>query len=210
MSEYTIHQSGNSREWLRFIVEVLGFIVVVILACLAYQQFSVTRDQMKAAERAWVTLKAASIADSKSSAPDKPLETAPGETPLLSVELQNTGHSPAREATILAAADFIDQLPTGDSFPIAFLKIAAQQKLDTNSIGRSVLGPGASMSTTVPLGRPLTAQEVVELKSGRSIAIFGMIDYDDVFAQHHVTTFCYRTINGTHALAPCARWNYAD
>lgn len=163
----------------------------------AISQTEAAKIQMMASERAWVTVKSAKVEE---------LNLIVGLHPTVSVEIQNTGHSPALNSISISAAGITATLPPGDSFPMGFF---TSQK----PLAKYVIGPSASLTLPNQIGRGLTADEISMLKSGgteRTVFVFGYVKYDDIFKRQHTTTFCFRTYHGYQLLAPCDKWNSAN
>lgn len=148
---------------------------------------------LQISERAWVTAKLVTL--------QKPI--AVGDQPTVVAELQNSGHSPAMNVTLIHWAGITDRLPDTEELPL-------KTSLDEQSV--SVIGPGFPIISTVRLPQKLTNAGIRNLMHGTSrVYTFGKVEYTDIFNNKHTTIFCFKSHSVTDTtLALCSKWNTAN
>lgn len=115
---------------------------------------------------------------------------ADGKTPSVTIELKNSGQSPARHMTSRLDIALLENPPPVSKFTL--------KGIETNS--RSPVAPGGSYAVTVFLDRPISDQDIIVLKGGRwALYVWGQIDYIDAFDKPRWTTF--RAVFGKQQIA---------
>ena len=147
---------------------------------------------MKATERAWVTVFQGKL--------NTPVEL--GKMPIDVLELQNTGHSPAKHLSMSHDLFVWDKLPDG---PISSLTLHKDE-------GSSLLAPSVHMGLTASGPAIITEKMLMDLVSKtKRIYSVGLITYNDILGEPHHTEFCYfvRDVRLVE-FSPCSKWNDAD
>ena len=185
--DYWERQIGISK-WLNWITGIGGVIAIGALIIL-YGQFEVMKTSLRTTERAWVTVFQGKL-DNIISIGVRPSDT---------VEIQNSGHSPARNISIKHGLFIWKNLPDG---PITSVELAEDK-------GRPVLGPSVHMGMTSENPVRITEEKMASLKNGSErLFSIGVVLYTDAFEETHRTEFCFfvRDINKVE-MSPCIKWN---
>jgi hypothetical protein len=133
-----------------------------------------------------------------------PQDLKAGGKPRFGVVVSNSGKTPALNFQHVIHADFSKK---GATFHPTYTSYGEQTKPSI-----SVLQPGMRVVLfTSPTEGELTQANIDMLKSGAYvIKYYGRISYNDVFGNHHMTTFClYVTPDLTNA-SSCDSYNQAD
>ena len=96
--------------------------------------------------------------------------------------LVNGGHTPARQVKYKAKAAILP-IPLPDDFE--FL-------LPDKEIGGAMLGAGQNATISSMLGEYVPDADVEGIKYGihRSLYLYGIVSYEDIFGDKHITKFC--------------------
>ncbi|MGO9095299.1 MAG: hypothetical protein ACLQGV_08750 [Bryobacteraceae bacterium] len=144
-------------------------------------------------QRAWLTVRAVSM--------EAPLRI--GEKPRATVEVANSGKTPAVDATI--AGTVLSRRRLADALSGATTGHAPS---------RAVIGPDATLKVTLEASEAVTHKEQIDAVASGPWLLYatGRIVYRDIFHDEHVTEFCFqgggKTITPVGAYwASCARGN---
>ncbi len=203
-------------NWPNSIQAVSSAVVTVLTVVLAIyagaqvrqagRQVDAMRDQIMAAERAWVTVKAVVLSDSN---------WRVGLKPIVQIEFQNTGHSPALEVQVRPVGFITAGLGPAEQFPLTGFDKGADRTKFVN-LSRSVVGPSTSRFAMLNFDtndyvNGLTQPMVDSIADGKKrIYVVGVINYNDIFKRHHTTVFCFQTHQKLPSLGECPKWNTAD
>jgi hypothetical protein len=116
------------------------------------------------------------------------------------IELENSGHSDARNVQLRIAASVGATFPSGQ-MPLALAPIGSP----------GLLPAGATSTTSGPIpGSEQTTETVRSLVAGQtSLFVYGMVSYE-TFEERHETRFCVApSVTNSAAWAPCPEWNDA-
>jgi hypothetical protein len=179
------HRTDDKREadwpsWIQAISAVGIVIITFYYTYYAGQQVQETRkaialsdDSIKLDQRAWMGV---------AYVVGKP---EVGKPLIVKVVFKNTGKTPAKNVTIAATAEPIYQKKGRPDF--------AHEK-SIPRISRGLVAPQAEVFSILSDPKSGNINEAV-LKAIKAaevrICIHGVLDYDDIFTQHHWVTFCY-------------------
>jgi hypothetical protein len=115
------------------------------------------------------------------------------------VTIANTGHSPAMNLRISGVVEIRANYPNRDTF-----------RVYADPPEGNTLANGEEIFIAMPLKRPVTAADVTQVRGGLiHLIAHGRIEYDDVFADHHITEFCFvSSINSS--MDHCPQLNRAN
>lgn len=105
---------------------------------------------------------------------------------IISIKFKNSGDSPAKNAKIQTW----NQIDKSD-IPPRF-DVVGQRIKGMDSTG--IVAPGGHVISSIKVysGEPITKTVFDSINNGeRSVFVFGMLTYDDIFGQHHWITYCY-------------------
>lgn len=169
--------SSAYGAWAAVTVAVVGVFVSSL-------QFCATRQQIRTAARAWVTLSHAGGFSEGGNA--------------LNVSIKNTGQGPALDVT---APTRLSTLLASDAPPDAD---AVLDKIEKEVQIRTVMGAGSE----VPIG-VFPSPENLAIPPEHAV-LFGRISYHDQFGDRHKTRFCVAYAKTTNIWQPCPNFNGAD
>jgi hypothetical protein len=155
------------------------------------------KDISRRDQRAWLTIRTVTM--------KTPL--AVGQRPIIEVRFENTGRTPALN---VQSAGAISSNQT-----VVRETLASRNRPIVGQTGRSIVGPNAG-ETGIYYGKePIKDAGQIEAIRAETWIIYvsGSIRYDDIFGNHHCTTFCYG-LSGREAdafrLSACFDGNEAD
>ena len=184
-----------------------------LLVAVAIWQILITKGQlgvMRNDERAWLKVE---------SQPD----TAGGDLTSVNItigqpvtypfQISNIGKTAARniDAKIFYAITYANQEPPLDHV-MQFSKYAHNNLISGIVFPGGVLKQIGERPGNEGHSMPATDAEVEAIKEGKGyLAVFGIVDYDDVFDVHHWTKFCiWISKTGTFQTRECAEFNKVD
>lgn len=183
---------------------VAGFTFVLALS--AIYQFIIMGGQldvMRTDQRAWLQFQAS---PTKPGSDGATWQLTSGQPVTYPLRVVNTGKTPAKN---LDMKIFIDIVPADQEPPLEYV--------DKNSghpyghITSGIVFPNADFNQTVV--RPSAdGSPQLAIKDGKSyLAVYGVIDYDDVFKTHRRTKFCaWIATSGTFHASGCTKYNSVD
>jgi len=159
-----------------------------------------TREQMRAAERAWITVSAARLL----SVP------ATGEHPVVRIEFQNTGHTPGIHVANFYLATIGNALGGSVEFPKNVLRESVAKA--GLPISNDVVGPNALKFIEVRTAQFPKETALPLIADGRlNVILLGFMEYEDIYSVKHTTIYCLETFaGGGISLTACQKWNSAD
>jgi hypothetical protein len=165
-------------------------LVLMVASIMLYLQ----RTTQQATERAWVTVRGATIVG--------PL--IQHNVPRATILFHNSGRSPAltTQIRLVMTVWTSNKLPDWRMPP----------KLTTDAVNVGVIDPGSVVSQTLFLMTPLTDEQGIHLeRKDWFIVILGLVSYLDMFGNPHETKLCliWRDTSNED-LSPCEKWNDAD
>ncbi|HEY4380364.1 MAG TPA: hypothetical protein VGN01_08455 [Acidobacteriaceae bacterium] len=190
------------------------------LTVTAFYQYRITGRQLEVMhidQRAWMSTTIKPVTEGKDTWPALPKE---GEVLAVYTHIENTGKTPALQIHyVVSMEEFRNGIPpdlsdtgtnhfegtTGITFP--------NRSQDIRTASFHTTGNPPPGSQVYPIPDKLTKQDVDDLMEGRAyLAVFGRIDYRDVFGISHWTTFCHWKAYsaGTFSARDCTAHNGVD
>jgi len=148
-------------------------------------------------QRAWLTIRSATM--------KTPL--AVGQRPVIEVRVENTGRTPALNTESAGAILSYESIRPGT--------LPSRDRPFVGEASRSIIGPGAGETSIFYATEPIRDEAQIQgiREEGWVIYVAGSVRYDDIFGNHHRTTFCYG-LSGKEAdhlrLSGCLEGNTAD
>ena len=185
------------------------------LAFLGYFQFKTMTSQlnvMQNDERAWIEIKRG----------DDPGEVTSGQKVRWALRPANIGKTPAKNIQMRLAVELLPRLQKAN---LRCVEPSYTKFCSLTSIISGIMYPNAGLDLpTLPApllaeqggDRLITAAEADAWNSGNEyIAVYGTIEYDDVFQTHHWAKFCYwHSPPGydfqTYSAQECTEYNSVD
>jgi hypothetical protein len=217
-------QNKNPSQWDRLkerlrcpsITDWCIAVFTFFLAASAIYQFILMDGQlnvMRKDQRAWLKVEPV---------PDVPTgdttsaQIAYGQPVVYPLRITNTGKSPARK---FAMKIFIDIIDASQEPPLDRVEDSSSYP-NGGSITAGIIFPNADFKQPITRvakgGTPVTAtiDEVNAIKTGGAyLAVYGIINYDDIFNAHHWTKFCTwiaGSRSGSFHAQQCAQYNNVD
>lgn len=170
---------------------VIGVVFVGIQSCQMQQTLEVS-------QRAWVVTKEVKIVEGT---------FGPGLRPTVTLELDNSGPSPAMNLKAIAIFGVGSVIPNFEGLSGDALR--GMTNTPVSSVG--VLGSGTTFVMPLRHHEALTAAAIQDILTNKqALIVTGVIDYEDIFHRARQTSFCFRTKDGLAALVPCPGFNSAN
>lgn len=132
-----------------------------------------------------------------------PPNLQPGSTVTFTVQLLNSGRSPA--LNVKAHTSYRLLSARGSFTPIY------RKRKDNLRPSLVVIQPGVSMALPGSIDGPLSAADVEAVRTGKKVLyIFGRIEYTDVFRTEHHSTFCVFLTKDHESGTACSEYSEAS
>jgi len=175
------------REQIRFLVEVMTLVVVIVYTGIQGCQLNVVSDQEKRQLRAYVGETDLSN-----------IKITTDQATIAQVTIKNFGLTPTYDVRVYSATRLVD---------VTRLSSFVVPNAIDNAIHRFALFPGQEIKTQFSIA-PIPYEDAIRFGNRETIfLIFGDIDYTDTFGRFRSTKFCHQYIGPGAKGELCATHN---